>query len=384
MNLADRINASFLLGALGDAFGAPLEGIRSLHTITQQFGPNGLTEMRAHHDAYGKKGVTIPAGTITDDTTMAMTTAAATILALNQHPADSTGFLPLLRHYLHQGYLNWGYPQEGGETFTLRVDDSIPWPSAVRSLWFPCGAGRGTIAALMQPQPGSVSQPLNYDCTVRGKRIQGPNNGCGGLMRVAPLAFLELELDDIFTLACESAAVTHGHPEAFVATGAIALFINCARMGIGIKESAELTNHTLHQHSRSPEYLAGIAPCVHAITEALYYAGNQPFSPDTINILPTILNKENPSPFLAVPVLAQVVYTLGCAEQEEPSPAGIKRALVLSANHSGDSDSVAAIVGNVLGARYGTSVIPADWLAQLHHKDAILNLAGQFHTALTR
>ena len=39
----------------------------------------------------------------------------------------------------------------------------------------------------------------------------------------------------------------------------------------------------------------------------------------------------------------------------------VEEALILSVNHSGDSDSTGAIVGNLLGAAYGASALPALW-----------------------
>ena len=47
----------------------------------------------------------------------------------------------------------------------------------------------------------------------------------------------------------------------------------------------------------------------------------------------------------------------------------LKTCLRISANHSGDSDSVACIAGSILGAFYGMSIILKDWLDCLAEKE---------------
>jgi ADP-ribosylglycohydrolase len=75
--------------------------------------------------------------------------------------------------------------------------------------------------------------------------------------------------------------------------------------------------------------------------------------------------------FRATPVFMQVVYALGAAAQHG---LGVKETLALAVNHRGDSDSVAAIVGNVLGAAVGEPGLPKDWLSQLQMKQQLRQL----------
>lgn len=46
----------------------------------------------------------------------------------------------------------------------------------------------------------------------------------------------------------------------------------------------------------------------------------------------------------------------------------LKTCLRISANHSGDSDSIACIAWNILGAFHGMSIIPKDWIDYLAEK----------------
>jgi ADP-ribosylglycohydrolase len=57
-------------------------------------------------------------------------------------------------------------------------------------------------------------------------------------------------------------------------------------------------------------------------------------------------------------------------------PDDLEAAVILAANHSGDTDSTAAIAGNIMGARLGPAAIPDRWLAELELRDVIERLAA--------
>jgi ADP-ribosylglycohydrolase len=50
-------------------------------------------------------------------------------------------------------------------------------------------------------------------------------------------------------------------------------------------------------------------------------------------------------------------------------------ALLLSVNHSGDSDSTGAVCGNLLGARYGDAWLPPEWLTRTEGRRVVAELA---------
>jgi ADP-ribosylglycohydrolase len=55
-------------------------------------------------------------------------------------------------------------------------------------------------------------------------------------------------------------------------------------------------------------------------------------------------------------------------------PNDLKSSLRVSVNHDGDSDSVACIVGSILGAFHGISIIPKDWIDRLAEKKRMESL----------
>src|SRR5688572_7565420 len=92
----DKIKGCFLLGACGDALGAPLEGVRTLDAIIAAHGAAGLSDLVEFKNAYDR-GIDFPPGRITDDTTMTMVTAVAMTM---EDPLD----LERMRTLLWQGY----------------------------------------------------------------------------------------------------------------------------------------------------------------------------------------------------------------------------------------------------------------------------------------
>jgi ADP-ribosylglycohydrolase len=373
MTRCEKIKACFLLGACGDALGAPLEGIRDLGKILEKHGDTGLSSIIAFEKAYGKD-VDYPPGRVTDDTTMLVTTAAAmTMTSLAPRPALAED----LRALMYQGYLNWVAVQDDAAHLAAKIDPALPWPDLARGFWFTCGAGGGTIASLGQEGPGTIASPHIYECTVRGKKVTSPNAGCGGMMRVAPLAFIEgLSNAEIFTLACDNAAITHGYPAAYVATGATALYVRLAAQGLSNEDILDETRKVLHGFETRAEYATGVRECLAAIDHGQMRARDAPSSLQVIDSLPGEIG--HPNPFLAVPVLAQVTYAL-CSSRGADS---VREDIVLAANHSGDSDSVASIVGNIIGARHGLGAIPQDWSSALIQRAEIGEMAERLDFAI--
>ncbi|MFI6322017.1 ADP-ribosylglycohydrolase family protein [Nonomuraea sp. NPDC050556] len=90
------------------------------------------------------------------------------------------------------------------------------------------------------------------------------------------------------------------------------------------------------------------------------------------------------SPAMAAPEAVEALGGAWVAEEAlaigiycalaEPSP---ERALLLSVNHSGDSDSTGSVCGNLIGAWRGESALPSIWLRDLEGRDTITRLADE-------
>lgn len=343
---ASRFMGCLMGGALGDALGAPAEGIRDLDKITARFGEAGLKEMHPYTCPWEQVTHT-GIGAITDDTTMHAATLGA-MMASAYRPE-------LLHKYAWQSYVRWAIHQEDGLRILPLVDLTADWPRELQPFWFACGAGRGTLAALATGKAGTPEEPLGYDDVIRGKRVVGPNEGCGGMMRAAALAFWP-HAQDKFRLGMENGALTHGAPNAYLATGCIVQLVHGVIEGLSLRDSFNGMSLRLSAENNHDDVCAAL--------ELGWEQGRVSADFKTIDSLPAALGKSNA--FLATPVLAQSMYAVSAYHHQGIT---FKEALTLSATHSGDSDSVAAIVGNVLGA-HGAE-LPEDWLKQLQKRSAL-------------
>jgi hypothetical protein len=56
----------------------------------------------------------------------------------------------------------------------------------------------------------------------------------------------------------------------------------------------------------------------------------------------------------------------------------LREAIIAAVNHSGDSDSIGAITGYIVGAAYGAALLQATWAQQVELRDVIEALATDF------
>jgi ADP-ribosylglycohydrolase len=198
--------------------------------------------------------------------------------------------------------------------------------------------GNTCLAGAASTRMGTVSRPLN------------DSKGCGAVMRAAPVGLAPI--DDPFTMGCEIGALTHGHPSGYLAAGALALLVRRLVCDVAFEAALDEVIERLLEEPRSEE-------CVAALERALQLGTGE---------LDTERIEQLGGGWVAEEALAIAVC---CTLATDDFAAGIR----LAANHSGDSDSTAAIAGNLLGARIGRSGLPKRWLDKLELRDAIEQVA---------
>jgi ADP-ribosylglycohydrolase len=201
------------------------------------------------------------------------------------------------------------------------------------------GPGHTCLTALQSGTLGTVTHPINN------------SKGCGGIMRVAPVG---LAFAEPFTFGCVTAAITHGHPSGYLAAGAFAEIIAHLLRENDLREGIASARELL------PGW-PGHEECVAALDQAvrLADAGGEPSERQVGQL---------GEGWVAEEALAISVY---CALVARDFVHGI----ALAANHSGDSDSTAALAGNLLGARWGEEILPRALLADLELREVIEQLA---------
>ncbi|WP_067480873.1 ADP-ribosylglycohydrolase family protein [Actinomadura hibisca] len=331
-----RVRGCLLGGALGDALGYPVE-FSSLGQIRAQYGERGVV------------GFPSAPARVTDDTQMTLFTVEGLIRARvrggSKGVCDPVGVVRL-------AYLRWLDTQSHSEpppsdghvrSGWLR---KVPWLYAQRAPGNACLSG---LASDVHPGSGEV---------VKGEA--GPVNpgskGCGTVMRSAPFG-LGLDARSAFEVAADCARITHGHPTGYFAAGAFASIVAylVARESL---EGAVLRTLELLRGYRAHEETAV------ALRKALDLAAQGAPSPEKLETLG--------EGWVAEEALAMGVY---CALVE---PGEARKALLLSVNHSGDSDSTGSICGNLIGARDGDVRLPGDWVADVEGRGTISALADDF------
>lgn len=320
------ILGSLLAGAVGDALGASVE-FMSLEEIRNKFGPAGI---QIYSPAYGGLG------RITDDTQMTLFTFEGMLRAQMRFMERGFCDIPGVLHY---AYLRWMATQGAIPLSNHPLSDFPGWLVKQEVLHHRRAPGNTCLTSLIIPEQfGKIDEPLN------------DSKGCGGVMRVAPVGFFDI--DDPFQLGCEAAAITHGHPSGYLSAGYLAELIQHLLKGRQLLESIERTTHHLAQEPDHEEVLA-------AISRAFELVKTAEGTPEEIESLG--------AGWVAEEALA---ISLFCSIMADD----IKEGLLLAVNHSGDSDSTGAITGNILGAIHGLNGVPEDLLQDLEVRDIIFEM----------
>ena len=331
-SLLSRFRGSLLAGAVGDALGAPVE-FMPLQAIVEQFGPEGPADLEA--------GI-FPAGSFTDDTQMALFVAEGLIRSINQQRSRGAG--PDVTGMLHA---HWRWLTTQGEWPDTHTDPELlrSWLTEVPGLNEHRAPGRSCIGSLCSGGVGTQKTPINN------------SKGCGGVMRIAPVGLAWP--DDPFRFGCEVAALTHGHPTGWLASGCLARIIHEIVSGEDLDTAVERTMTELALHPDHEETLGALE---HAEAFAAMGAG----TPEEVEGLG--------AGWIAEEALAISVF---CA-QVAPD---MESALRLAVTHSGDSDSTGCITGHILGALHGVEAIPPRWLDQLDLREVVDQVATDLYRA---
>ena len=333
-----RVRGCLLGGALGDALGKPVE-FSSAPAIAEEYGPAGITDPPD------------PA-LLTDDTQMTLFTAEGLIRASVRRREMGFSYPSTV---VWHAYLRWlstqGVPadQIGAATSDNTEGHTGGWLVELPALHHRRAPGKTCLSALQSGRMGTVTEPIN------------DSKGCGGVMRAAPAGLCRPT--GAFALGRDVAAITHGHPAGYDAAGALALLIERLAGGDSLQWAVRITTQLLASEVEDPLVKDALGQAVKA-------AERKPGDARTLAGLG--------EGWVAEEALAIAVY---CAlSHPRPDPDEFSAALRLATNHGGDSDSTAALTGNILGAAHGAEVLPAAWLGRLELRTEMNQLADDMVT----
>lgn len=337
MKKLDKYRGCLIGGAAGDALGYPVEFLDA-DTIFRRYGSRGITEY----------ALTGNVAQISDDTQMTLFTAAGLLLASASGCAKDAGAYPVC---IARCYKDWLRTQK----YTYPLKAGIPhysWLLNLPALYSRRAPGNTCLSAIESFRYGcygSIANPINN------------SKGCGGIMRVAPIGlYFNLNPDMIDEIGAEAAALTHGHE-------------------LGYLPAAVLV-HIIHRLARNDDITVLQAVLDARAATARRYADAQHL-PELLHLLDlaVFLAQEDTDDLAAIRQLGEgwvaeetLAIAVYCAVKYHGD---FDRALIVSVNHSGDSDSTGALTGNILGAHLGLHGIPPKYLEHLELRDAILELA---------
>ncbi|WP_107248158.1 ADP-ribosylglycohydrolase family protein [Carbonactinospora thermoautotrophica] len=327
-------------GAIGDALGAPVE-FASLDSIRRQYGTDGITD-------YG------PVGRWTDDTQMTPFTLEGLIRAhvrkrlLGQRNPLAEVQLAYQR-WLHTQGIPW---EQAAGQFLPAYPEPDGWLISQRELFQLRAPGNTCLGALRRF--GAGHPPATFTNRINDSK------GCGGVMRAAPAALWSQDPPQVFQLGAAIAALTHSHPSGYLSAGAFAVIL-WETLWTGKPFRGVYTALEELKKWEGHEETTRALQAALDLSKKAWDRGKAP-TPEEIETLGGGWTGEEA---LAIAV---------CAVLGTPYD-NFERTLRVAVNHSGDSDSTGAIAGNIAGASFGLSGIPAHWIERLERKDVLFRIA---------
>lgn len=275
------------------------------------------------YEKFGHQGIQelipwggLPAGSITDDTQMSIATAKGTIRIFQEGTIN-----PELAVY--SAYAEW------------LMSQNIPYERRA--------PGNTCISALASGDIGFPTHPIN------------DSKGCGGVMRTAPCGLLHPKESTPFHWGARCAAITHGHIEGWYPAGILAEIIHMIAFSAANMSLEDIIDDVFKFY---PTYIDREFRNVQGDnTLDLYSLFND--APDPEMVGGGWVGDE-----------ALIMAIVACLRTDN-----FKDAVIMAANVSGDSDSVASIAGAIAGAYYGIESIPNEWVEVVEHRDTLFELA---------
>lgn len=316
----DQFTGCILGLAAGDALGYPAE-FRTREQILREIGPEGITGYISHKDPRFSRpfivGPDHPPGTFTDDTQMSLAVAKGLLEA-------GGGDLDAAMDAIGRRFVAWARSEDNdrspGETCMTgcrNLGRGVPWRQA--------------------GVPGS--------------------KGCGSAMRVAPVGlYYHRDRERLVEVARATSLPTHGHPAAVEGAAAAALMVAVALDGGDGEAMLEAIRRACG--GRSEDFDECLEKLPRLVSE-----------PPELALSEAGLGEG----WVAEEAVASALY---CVLRH---PDDLRAAVLEAVNTDGDSDSIAAICGSVMGARLGLDAIPPPWVRDVESRDALLALARRLY-----
>ena len=341
----DKVKGCLFGGAIGDALGYAVE-FDGYRFIVKIFGEKGIT--RFHRSPYA------PLGGVSDDTQMTLFTATGLLEGSTRVKMEGEKDLRAWEKAVARHYLDWKNTQV--ITKGPKANRPSSWLYALPELHERRAPGSTCMTALSALEAG--------------QKVNNNSKGCGGVMRVAPVALcrdlMDMPSSFVTTLGGTVAEVTHQHPLGFMP----AAFM------------VELLRRVMDTECENDK--ENLKACMSAASEAVIKLYSFMY-PEDWKVLKGLVDKAvelADADMKDVEAIGQLgegwvgeealAIALYCALKHYDN---FEDAVVAAVNHNGDSDSTGAICGNILGLVYGYEALPSHFKDNVELHDVISEVA---------
>jgi ADP-ribosylglycohydrolase len=190
---------------------------------------------------------------------------------------------------------------------------------------------------------GKIGAPIN------------DSKGCGGVMRVAPIGLVrDYTPEQAFELAAHAAALTHGHPGGYLPAGALAAMIRLLLDGESLGAAAERALALLSEHRGHEDSSALLRAALGLATKG--------------GTAHEMAIRQLGEGWTGDEALAIGLYAALAA-------GSVEEAIIVAANHDGDSDSTASIAGQLRALAQDDPLPRYDWARALDLYEPLIGLA---------
>ena len=345
----NKVLGSMIGGAAGDALGYAVE-FMSYGQIINKYGNRGITRYELNKDGVAE---------ISDDTQMTLFTANGMLFCHTRYATHGIlGASPA--DYIRDSYIEW-YQTQTGE-----IDYTQPHYNWIRD-----------IKELHSMRAPGVTCMSALECLANKKEVINNSKGCGGIMRIAPIALfagnpdIEEQYEAYAKEAGKAAMHTHKHPLGYIPAAFLSLFINKVMPYAYVtwQQLVEASNECIAaMRGLYPEEQKHIDYLADLIKKAIMLSKSKKSDNEAIS--------EIGEGWVAEETLAIALY---CVFKY---PGDFEKAIVAAVNHSGDSDSTGAVTGNISGAIVGYDAIPQYYKENLELRWLIKELATDLATKI--
>lgn len=309
----DQLAGCLLGGALGDALGYPVEFEK-------------VSQMSQDHDFDKIVGKLI----VSDDTQMTLFTANALLL---------DGNLRINTWNCYQDWLETQFKQGKSELSHRPISWLMEYPEMYASR----EPGRTCLMTLMRGILGDLNESINQ------------SKGCGALMRVAPLAFIDRE--DPYSVAIENSALTHGHQMSHIASAALVSLLRYISEGETLCDSVSLMRQDIKRI-----FMGSLEVKVFDdLLQQAILASEKDF--DDMEIISRLGEGWVAEETLAIALYCSLKYSND-----------LKKALRVAVLHDGDSDSTGSVTGQILGTLLGAKKLPQEEIKRLDLLEPLMKM----------